>query len=138
MTDEDFLATFEAAALAPGEFNHRAHLRVAYLYLCRLPFLEACLAMRDGLRRFAVQIGKPGLYHETLTVAFMSLLAERIADAPGADWVSFADANPALFDRELLAAYYQPATLASEAARRRLVLQPWVPIKRAEVGDVTA
>lgn len=127
MTDAEFLAAFEAGQLAPGEFNHRAHLRVAYLYLCQQPFLEACMAMRDSLCRFAAQIGKPGLYHETITVAFMSLVAERIAAAPEADWASFALANPGLFSRELLAGYYQPATLASAAARQRLVLQPWVP-----------
>lgn len=33
--------------------------------------------MRDGLQALAGKLGKPDLYHETVTVAFMALVAER-------------------------------------------------------------
>jgi hypothetical protein len=122
MTDAEFLAAFESATLPPTSFDHRAHLRVACLYLADRPFLEACIAMRDGLRRFAASIGKAGLYHETITVAFMSIVAGRMAADPGAGWESLLRQNPDLCDRGLLARYIEPGVLASEGARARLVL----------------
>jgi hypothetical protein len=35
--------------------------------------------MRDGLQALAGKLGKPDLYHETVTVAFMALLASGAA-----------------------------------------------------------
>jgi hypothetical protein len=122
MTDAEFLAAFESATLSPQSFDHRGHLRVACLYLADRPFLEACIAMRDGLRRFAASIGKAGLYHETITVAFMSIVAERMAADPGAGWEALLGRHPELCDRGLLARYIEPGVLASEGARARLVL----------------
>jgi hypothetical protein len=122
MTDTEFLAAFEAATLPPQAFDHRAHLRAACLYLGAHPFLEACIAMRDALRRYAAHIGKAGLYHETITVAFMSVVAERLAAEPGLSWQALLDRHPELCDRGLLERYYEPGRLASEAARARLVL----------------
>jgi len=122
MTDTEFLHAFEAATLPPQAFDHRAHLRAACLYLERRPFLEACIAMRDGLRRYAAHIGRAGLYHETLTVAFMSVVGERLAAAPGLSWQALLERHPELCERDLLERYYDPARLASAAARARFVL----------------
>ena len=77
MTDQEFTDAFAASRLDPVGFDHRAHLRAAFLLLRSMPFLEACIAMRDGLQALAGKIGKPDLYHETVTVAFMALVAER-------------------------------------------------------------
>ena len=127
MTDPEFLAAFEAATLPPQAFDHRAHLRAACLYLAGRPFHEACIAMRDSLRRYAAHIGKAGLYHETITVAFMSVLAEHMAAAPGLSWQALLERHPELCDRGLLARYYEPGRLASAAARARFVLNERVP-----------
>ena len=77
MTDQEFIDAFAAGRLDPAGFDHRAHLRAAFLLLRSKPFLEACIAMRDGLQALAGKIGKPDLYHETVTVAFMALVAAR-------------------------------------------------------------
>jgi hypothetical protein len=72
--------------------------------------------MRDGLQALAGKLGKPDLYHETVTVAFMALVAERMAAEPGG-WDSFIAQHPALCERGLLDAYYSKTLLASGAAR---------------------
>jgi hypothetical protein len=122
MTDADFLAAFEEGTLPPQAFDHRAHLRAACLVLAGRPFLEACIAMRDGLRAFAARAGRDGLYHETLTVAFMSIVAERRAAAPDLGWEALLERFPELCDRALLGRYYAPQRLASAAARACFVL----------------
>jgi hypothetical protein len=122
MTDDELVSSFTNGQIDAASFDHRAHLRTAYCLLARNPFLEACVAMRDGLQRLAEKVGKPGLYHETITVAFMSLVSERMGLAPGAGWELLLSRNPDLLDRKVLERFYLPATLASPVARARFVL----------------
>jgi hypothetical protein len=122
MNDMEFLAAFESAAIAPGQFDHRAHIRAAYLYLSRHAFLEGCAAMRDSLKRFAASIGKSDLYNETITIAFMSVVQERMNDSPGLSCDQMIAANPDLVDRGLLHRYYRPETLNSAVAKKQFVL----------------
>jgi hypothetical protein len=116
MTDHEFIAAYTAGQLEPAGFDHRGHLRAAFLLLRSRPFLEACIAMRDGLQALAGKLGKPDLYHETVTVAFMALVAQR-NPAAASDWDSFIAQHPALRERGLLDAWYSEALLASNAAR---------------------
>jgi hypothetical protein len=122
MTDDQFIEDFESGRLTAEEFDHAAHIRAAVCYLSRHPFLEACIAMRDGLQSFARRIGKPGLYHETITIAFMSLVSERMGRNAGLSWADFTARNLDLLDKNLLARYYRPETLASPLSRSRFLL----------------
>ena len=98
MTDDELIACFETGDVPPGGFHHREHVRVAWCYLCREPLGHALERFRAALRRFAEKQGAPALYHETITTAYVLLIAERV-QASGRDgsWESFAAANPDLF-----------------------------------------
>ena len=124
MTDDELIACFEAGAVPPGGFHHREHVRVAWRYLCREPLGQALERFRAALRHFAEKQGAPGLYHETITTAYVLLIAERV-QASGRDgsWESFAAANGDLFawGPSILDRYYTPTTLASDAARATFV-----------------
>ena len=132
MSDDEFADAFEAGNLLPAEFDHQAHLRAAFCELHRRPFLEACIAMRDGLRDLSRRASRPGLYHETITVAFMSLVAQRLAQRPGLAWDEFHAAHPELSERTLLARWYHRELLESALARATFVL----PVPR-EAGSVS-
>jgi hypothetical protein len=124
MPAEELLREFEACRLPPGAFRHRDHVRLAWLYL-RQDALPAALArFSNGLRRYAAAIGKPGLYHETITVAYLTLVNERMARRRDAgDWEAFAAANSDLFAHPAaLRPYYRDKTLSSEFARAVFVL----------------
>jgi len=117
-----FLAEFESCRLPPAQFDHRAHLRAAYAYLSRHAFLEACIKMRDGIRGYAAHLGKAQLYHETTTIAFMTLVSSAMRNGTHTNWESLLLANPQLCDRAVLRRYYLEATLASPAARESFVM----------------
>ena len=121
MEDHEFIQRFTSGRLPPPGFTHEAHLRAACLLLNDRPVLEACIAMRNGLQALARAAGKPQLYHETITVAFMAIVQARLGPA-GSDWRQLVAHNADLFDRDLLLAHYSPALLASEAARRAYTL----------------
>ncbi len=116
--DDDFLAALEAGTLSLSAFDHRAHLRAGDLYVTRLGFGGAVARFARVLQAFAARHGKDGLYHETITVAFLALINEHAAAGAAGDWESFIAANPELLDRGTLTRFYAPDELASAEARR--------------------
>ena len=118
MTDEAFARAFEEGAITPAQFDHVAHVRVAWIYLQESPSVDDALSrMRAAIRRFAASAGVPQKYHETITVLWMRLLAEvRDAGASG-ELSEVLRAHPALADKDLPLQYYSRARLFSDEAR---------------------
>ena len=125
MDEECLVRLFEAGEMPPQGFRHADHVRVAWWYLRRHQLPEALARFSASLRHFAVAQGKPDLFHETITTAYVLLINERLDDA-GRDlaWPAFAAQNPDLlaWRPSVLDRYYQGQTLASERARRTFVM----------------
>jgi hypothetical protein len=120
MTDDEFTAGFEDCSLANESFHHADHVRMAYLYLCRYPALEAIQRFSSALVKFAAAKNKPDLYHETITWAFLFLIRERMARTGHIQtWSEFAESNADLMSwkHNILRKYYRDETLASDLAR---------------------
>src|SRR5215217_4930066 len=83
MDDAEFLRQFEARMLPFAQWTHRAHVKVAYLYLRRHSFAPAVDRIRAGIKAYNaannVPEGPTSGYNETTTVAFMYLVAATIA-----------------------------------------------------------
>ncbi len=123
MQDDEFLAALEHGRLPPADFDHRAHLRAGFLYLRRHDFPGACVAMKRAIHAHAAALGRPGLYHETLTVAYLALLAERLVEEPaGLGFEAFLARYPELASREYLERYYPRGTLEAPETRATFVL----------------
>ncbi|MGH8095372.1 MAG: hypothetical protein ACREIF_18215 [Chthoniobacterales bacterium] len=116
------LADFEAGRVDPRNFPHRSHVEVSYELLERHRFPEALLHLASGLRSLAVKTGKPEVYHETITAAFLALIAERRLRGQYAGWDDFAERNPDLLEKECLRSWYEPDLLRSPVARRTFIL----------------
>ena len=123
-TDEELVARFSDTTLPTEAFHHAQHVRVAWLYVRRHGMPGALAAFSDALRRFAVAKGAAGLYHETITWAYLLLINERQQRAPSQDWASFAEANSDLltWKPSALDAFYTHETLWSDLARRIFVM----------------
>ena len=125
MTDDQFSDAFENGTLPNASFHHSDHVRMAFLYLCRYPALEALQRFSIALTRFAEAQGKPELYHETITWAFLLLIRERRARTGFPQtWTEFAAANSDLLNWKdnVLKNYYRAETLASGLARSIFLL----------------
>jgi hypothetical protein len=117
MTDDAFLNRFETGSL--DGFTHRDHVRVAFAYARRGGVEHAVERARHGLRHLAAAHGEPERYHETLTTAWVRVVAHH-ASGDG-DFDAFLAAHPRLLDRDLLLAHYSRERLFSHAARARFV-----------------
>ena len=118
MQDEQFLAEFRAGTLEP--FHHQDHVKMAWLYLQKTSLLQAVADFTQDLKHFAEVKGSPGLYHETITWAYMFLIHERMTREQGQSWEDFSNANDDLlsWENNILKQYYHTETLQSELARK--------------------
>ncbi len=118
-TMTDLIENFEQGKVE--EFHHSDHVRMAFEYLCRYPALEALGRFSEALRRFAAAQGKPHLYHETITWAYVLIIRQRMAQSANPqDWNEFARHNPDLFvwKKGILSHYYAEEVLNSDLARK--------------------
>lgn len=106
-----------AVALAAGRFGHREHLHVAWMAFHHHELNEAISIVGDGLRRTAVYAGAPQKYNQTVTEAWVRLVAHHTAQHPHATFDTLLDQAPGLLDKRLLARHYSSALLASRTAR---------------------
>ena len=125
MMDRDFLAAFEDGTLPVDRFHHADHVRAAWLMLREESPAAALGRFSAALKRFAAANDKPGLYHETITWAYLLLVNERMERGGRATgWGEFAASNPDLMTWRptVLDRYYTSETLGSDLARRSFVL----------------
>ena len=128
------LDAFESGRLDPATFRHRDHVRLGYEFLGRYSLGEAISRFSNGLKLLAEKAGRPGLYHETITVAFLALINERRAAGVVASWADFEKANSDLLDKRCLERWYGAEQLRSDLARRVFclpTLPPAPPAPRA-------
>jgi len=136
MQDAEFLDRFEQGTLPPASFRHADHVRAAWLMLGAHPGFEGLRRYCEGIQALARAAGRPGLYHETITWAYLLLIRERRARLPEAHgWPDFAAANPDLFGWKpgVLDRLYRKGTLESDLARKCFVL-PDLALERQRGG----
>jgi hypothetical protein len=121
------LERFVRGETDPAHFPHREHLRMAFEMLARHDFAETALHYSRALRGMTERAGKPAAFHQTVTIAFLALIAERMARGQADDFAAFVRGNPDLLEKSVLGRWYGPQRLASELARRTFLLPDLAP-----------
>jgi hypothetical protein len=131
-SDEDFRAEFEACKFPPAAFRHRAHIRLAYVYLAEHDTDTAHRLMQNALLTFlryhCVDVSK---YHETLTRAWIMAVRHFMEISPASESSeAFTKNNPEMLDSKVMLTHYSAEVLVSDAARARFVEPDLSPIPR--------
>ena len=135
MHDAEFLERFLQGTLPPASFRHADHVRAAWLMLQAYPGFDGLERYCAGIKKLASAANKPGLYHETITWAYLLLIRERRVRMPSAHtWQEFAASNSDLFawNPGVLDRLYRKRTLQSDLARKCFVLPDRVIEPREE------
>jgi hypothetical protein len=119
------VARFENGTLPKAEWTHQAHLTVALWYASRLPFEEALVVVREGIRRINAAHGvattPTGGYHETITRFYMMVIRSYVAEESGeagTDWAARVNRLLARYGaRDLPLRHYTRDLLMSPDAR---------------------
>lgn len=117
--DQEFRKQFETCVTALSDFNHRAHVRMAYIYLCENEPNAACQKMRGSLQTFLTYYGvDPSKFHETMTRAWILAVRHFMVNAlPATSADNFISSNPRLLDGKVVSTHYSEEVLFSEEAR---------------------
>jgi hypothetical protein len=129
VTATEKLRALETGALDPAQFPHSEHVRLGYEMLGRYGFGDAVARFSGGLKLLTAKAGKPQVYHETITVAFLALINERRARGATQNWGEFKARNPDLFDKRCLEKWYGAEQLATELARQTFCLPTLLPAR---------
>jgi hypothetical protein len=134
--DRGFRAAFEACRVPPSQFNHEAHVRLAYVYLAELDVESAVDKMREALLNFLEHNSIPrSKFHETMTRAWVLAVRHfmnRSASASSADFIA---RNPELLDSKLMLTHYSASVLFSPDARAAFVEPDLDPIPTLVTRD---
>jgi hypothetical protein len=138
--DHELLRQFEQRTLPFKQWTHRAHVKVAFLYLRSHPFDEALARMRAGVKAYNaannVPEGPQRGYNETTTHAFMRLVDATMRaygemfPTPDAD--SFCDTHPQLLSKHVLRLFYSPQRRGQPEAKTRFVEPDLAPLPRVD------
>ncbi|MEM9763316.1 MAG: hypothetical protein AAF968_12530 [Pseudomonadota bacterium] len=118
----DLVALFEDHNIDPATFHHAEHVYVAYGLLEKHDFIDAAALYAKGVRAIAAEAGAPEKFSLTITYAFMSVIAERMAGGVHQDVEAFAAANPDIMSKQFLSSWYAPERLHSTLAREVFLL----------------
>jgi|APSaa5957512535_1039671.scaffolds.fasta_scaffold95670_3 hypothetical protein len=122
MDSSNLLTQFETLKISASDFHHNDHIEVAYEMLNKYEFVDATSRYASGIRAMAEKVGVPEKYNTTITLAFMSLVAERKSQPNHTDLKSFLVANVDLLDKDVLKHWYSSERLTSSAARSQFLL----------------
>jgi hypothetical protein len=117
LSDEEFLEAFHSCRLAKENFRNVDHFRLAWLHLHRGSPEEAENHVRTGIQAFAAHQGATHKYHETITLAWLRLIATHREPS----FEEFLLQNEAKLNLETLHRYWTPELLSSDRARREWV-----------------
>lgn len=130
------LGDFERGELPLDRWTHAAHVMVALRYVRSHGPDEALAVMRGALLRYLVARGvNPGGYHETITRAWIELIARFDRAHAAMPYGEAAALAAATFgDKRLLARHYSPEALASTEARAAWMPPDLAPFDSATTG----
>jgi len=128
MSDADFLHAIENCSYPIEDFHHAEHLRLGWLLLSRMDCGSATARAARAIRRLAAHHGVENRYHETITQAWMRLLASH----DERDFSEFLTLHGDRVTLDLLHRYWRRETLMSDDARAHWVepdLESLPPVK---------
>ena len=121
--DRRFREDFAACRIDPSAFDHRSHIRLAYIYLAEHDTNTALTLMRSVLLAFIQHHKIPvAKYHETMTQAWILAVRHFMAITPVSQSASsFIASNPRMLDSKIMMTHYSTEVLFSPEARARFV-----------------
>ncbi|MCH6258401.1 hypothetical protein MLD52_17710 [Puniceicoccaceae bacterium K14] len=129
MTDEQLQIQFESQTLPFDLWDHRMHVRIAYIYSKSLHYTDALNRLREGIKTYNtknnVTESQTTGYNETMTVAFLRLIKNTVDSYEGiyptTNSESFCNKHPHLLAKTILRTFYSPERRSLPEAKTQFV-----------------
>ena len=119
---------FEKCEIDAGGFAHEDHIGVAFEMLHRYDFMTASHKYATSIRTIAAEAGAAKKYNTTITLAFMSIIAERMQQGEQDDYETFISQNRDLLEQGVLEQWYSEERLQSDLARTTFLMPDLDPV----------
>jgi len=142
MNDDEFVRQFEARSFPFDQWHHRAHVKLAYIYLVRFGFAIASRKLRDGIRAYNAANNVPDEptrgYHETLTMFWLRIIQMTVQEyGPRATADEFFDFHPQLSQKKIHRLFYSSDLFMSARAKREFVEPDLTSLPKGRVAPAT-
>lgn len=119
MKDAQFIRAIEAKEFPAEQFDHQAHIRLAWILIAQNGIEEAIKKVSELLREYVIALGAQDKYHHTLTVAAVKTVYHFYQKSTTTSFQSFIAEYPQLLSdfRALLDFHYSKDILFSEVAK---------------------
>ena len=137
---DDLVSGFVSCALRKDDWTHAAHLTVGLWHVRQYGAAEALVRLREGISRLNESFGNVNTdtsgYHETITCAYVQLLAGFLDECPAE--MAFEEKVDSLVrgplaDKHVLLRFYTSDTLSSSRARLVWVEPDLSPLSAASL-----
>lgn len=129
MKDNDFLLQFDNCTLPPELFDHKAHLRLAWLQIKQHGLDRALENCCEQISRFACFHGDHQKFNKTITNASVYAVNHFMADE--SSFEEFIERNPQLLSdlKTLINSHYSYDIFTVENARKNFIEPDVQPLK---------
>ncbi len=134
--DRDFRKQLESCEFPLSDFSHRAHLRLAYVYLVENGTEKSVGLMQAAIHRLLAynSLEPAQKYHETITRAWIFAMHHFMSSTVAANSADeLIDRNPQMLDSRIMLSHYSPEVLFSDQARQSFLPPDREPIPRHEI-----
>ena len=112
---EEYTDAFLSQEVDANDFSHLDHVCVAREILLRFDFLMAVQIFSESIHSMAMNAGDGDKFNLTVTLAFMSIISERMQS--GEDLEVFVKTNQDLLHTDFMEEYYTTERLNSSKAK---------------------
>ncbi|KAJ3362038.1 hypothetical protein HDU91_003631 [Kappamyces sp. JEL0680] len=133
--DEVFIRAFEDTSLAFGEWTHRSHVRMAWIYFSAAARGELSDNPVDRIKQGIQEYNKANAdrikhgYNETITSFFCHLVQLAVEESPEiTDFICFLEAYPFLDRFSIVFSYYSKERLYSSEAKKSFLPPDVLPL----------
>ena len=131
--DQEFKRLVESCEFPVADFNHQAHIRLAYVYLAEHNIGYSVQLMRNTLLELLqhANIDPSQKFHETLTEAWILAVhhfMKTMASSQSSD--DFIAHNPMMLNANIMMTHYSAKLLFSDTARHAFIEPDLEPIPR--------
>ncbi|TMU55338.1 hypothetical protein [Flagellimonas algicola] len=129
LSDNAFEIAFENCKVPPSQFNHEAHLRLAWIHIQKYALETAIGNVCTQLRTYVEHLGATDKYNTTLTVASIKMVNHFMGKSNSNNFPDFMIEFPQLKTRfkELIGAHYAVDIFNSEQAKKKYMEPDLLP-----------
>ncbi len=128
-SDSEFEKKFISCELNPSDFNHEAHLRLAWINIYKYGIQQAEKNIQFGLKNFVEFVGAKEKYNVTLTLAATKAVYHFMLKSKSDNFKSFITEFPRLKNnfKDLMSSHYEFDIYNSDKANKEFLEPDLVP-----------